>query len=122
MLTEAREAGRLVRHIKSALAEVRAGVRPPDSQHAPLRAFNDGQDHMTTTRNITTRTARITGPVSYVAASGRRVNIPLGPCVIESMDGPLTDIVWGSRGQSSVALPTEVVQSAQAQGHLVVLD
>jgi len=71
---------------------------------------------------ITTHTARITGPVSYRAASGRTVNIPLGPCVVESMDGPLTDIVWGSRGQSCVALPSEAVQAAKDQGHLVLLD
>lgn len=71
---------------------------------------------------ITTHTARITGPVSYLAASGRRVNIPLGPCVVESMDGPLTDIVWGSRGQSCVALPSEVVQAAREQGYLVLLE
>lgn len=72
--------------------------------------------------NITTHTGRITGPVSYRAASGRTVHIPLGPCVVESMDGPLTDIVWGSRGQSCVALPSETVQAAQDQGHLVLLD
>ena len=71
---------------------------------------------------ITTHIARITGPVTYLAASGRRVNIPLGSCVIECMDGPLTDIVWGTRGQSSVALLSEAVQAAQDQGHLVLLD
>lgn len=71
---------------------------------------------------ITTQTGRITGPVTYLAASGRRIHIPLGPCVIERMDGPLTDIVWGTRGQSSAALPSEAVQAAQDQGHLVLLD
>ena len=71
---------------------------------------------------ITTHTARITGPVTYLAASGRKVHIPLGPCVVESMDGPLSDIVWGSRGQSSVALPSEAVRAAQDLGHLVLLD
>ncbi len=71
---------------------------------------------------ITTHTARITGPVTYLAASGRRVNIPLGPCMVERVDGQLTDIVWGARGQSSAALPSEAVQAAQDQGHLVLLD
>lgn len=71
---------------------------------------------------ITTHSARIAGPVAYLAASGRKVNIPLGPCMVESMDGALTDIVWGTRGQSSVALPTEAVQAAQDQGHLILLD
>jgi hypothetical protein len=71
---------------------------------------------------MTTHSARITGPVSYLAASGRRVKIPLGPCMVERMDGKLTDIVWGTRGQSSVALPSDEVQAAQDLGHLVLLD
>ena len=71
---------------------------------------------------ITTHTARITGPVAYFSANGRKVNIPLGPCMVEQMGGPLTDIVWGTRGQSSAALPSEDVQAAQDQGHLVLLD
>ena len=71
---------------------------------------------------ISTHPARITGPVAYVASDGRKVNIPLGPCMVEHIDGPLPDIVWGSRGQSSAALPSEAVQAAQDQGHLVLLD
>ena len=71
---------------------------------------------------ITTHTARITGPVTYTAANGRRASIPLGPCMVERVDGARTDIVWGTRGQSSVALPPEAVQAAQEQGHLVLLD
>lgn len=77
---------------------------------------------MSMTMTMTTHTARITGPVAYLAANGRKVNIPLGPCMVESMDGPLTDIVWGTRGQSSAALPSEAVQAAQDEGHLVLLD
>ncbi len=71
---------------------------------------------------MTTHSARITGPVSYLSVSGRTVNIPLGPCMVEEMDGALTDIVWGTYGQSSVALPSEEVQSAQDQGRLILLD
>ncbi len=71
---------------------------------------------------MTTHSARITGPVTYLAANGRKVNIPLGPCMVERMDGALTDIVWGTRGQSSAVLPTQAVQAAQEQGHLVLLD
>ncbi len=72
--------------------------------------------------NITTYSARITGPVSYRTANGRHLHIPLGPCMVERMGGPLTDIVWGTRGQSSVALTAEAVQAAQDQGHLVLLE
>ncbi len=71
---------------------------------------------------ITTHTARITGPVTYLSASGRRVNIPIGPCMVERMNDALTDIVWGSRGQSSAALPAEAVQAAQDRGDLILLD
>jgi hypothetical protein len=46
----------------------------------------------------TTRMARITGPVAYLAASGRQLNIPLGPCLIEQGEGPSADIIWGAKG------------------------
>lgn len=71
---------------------------------------------------ITTHSARITGPVPYVAASGRRQHIPIGPCLIESRGGPSIDIVWGADGQSCVMLPVEEMQAAQYRGSLVLLD
>lgn len=55
--------------------------------------------------DITTHSARITGPVSYLSGGGRKQNIPVGPCLVESLGGQLVDIIWGTRGQSSVALP-----------------
>lgn len=72
--------------------------------------------------DITTHRARITGPVAYLSGSGRRQNIPIGPCLVESLGGRSIDIIWGSRGQSSVALPVEAIEAAQDQGHLVLLD
>jgi len=71
---------------------------------------------------ITTHRARITGPVSYLAGSGRKQNIPIGPCLVESISGRSIDIIWGERGQSSAALPIEEVQAARDHGHLVILD
>jgi len=71
---------------------------------------------------ITTHRARITGPVSYRAGTGRKQNIPIGPCMVESMGGRSVEIVWGARGQSSVALPVEEIEAAQEHGHLVLLD
>ncbi len=70
----------------------------------------------------TTHSARITGPVPYLAGEGRRRNIPLGPCLVEEGDGPLVDIVWGASGQNSAALPVEAMASAKDNGHLVLLD
>jgi hypothetical protein len=71
---------------------------------------------------ITTHQARITGPVPYRAGGGRKQNIPIGPCLVESLDGRSIDIVWGTRGQSSAALPIEEIEAAQDHGHLVLLD
>lgn len=72
--------------------------------------------------NITTHRARIVGPVTYRAGTGRRQLIPIGPCVVESIGGRSIDIIWGTRGQSSVALPVEEIEAAQDHGHLVLLD
>jgi hypothetical protein len=105
-------------------------MRPPlngvDAQGTYLRFLHRGVQPITgskmSTTTHTTHTARITGPVTYVAASGRKVNIPLGPCMVECMNGALIDIVWGARGQSSAALPADVVKAAQDLGHLILLD
>jgi len=70
----------------------------------------------------TTHTARITGPVSYLVSEGRHRNIPLGPCLVEQGDGPLVDIIWGASGQNCAALPVEDMESAEGNGHLVLLD
>jgi hypothetical protein len=71
---------------------------------------------------MTTHRARITGPVSYRAGTGRKQNIPIGPCLLEGTGGRSIDIIWGARGQSSVALPVEEVKAARDNGHLVLLD
>ena len=72
--------------------------------------------------DITTHRARIIGPVSYRSGTGRKQNISIGPCLVEISGGRLIDIIWGVRGQSSVALPIEEVDAAQDHGHLVLLD
>jgi hypothetical protein len=72
--------------------------------------------------DISTHRARITGPVPYLAGSGRKQNIPIGPCLIESLGGRNVDIIWGVRGQSSAALPIEEIEAAKDLGHLVLLD
>ena len=72
--------------------------------------------------DITTHRARIVGPVSYRAGTGRKQQIPIGPCLVESLGGRCIDIIWGARGQSSVALTIEEIEAAQDHGHLVLLD
>ncbi|MBC7707021.1 MAG: hypothetical protein H7274_24140 [Rhodoferax sp.] len=70
----------------------------------------------------TTHNARITGPVMYAKPDGKQSRIPLGPCLVEQMGEDTVDIIWGANGQSSAALPVQVVEAATEQGHLVLLD
>jgi hypothetical protein len=71
-----------------------------------------------------THSARITGPIAYVAGSGERVNIPLGPCLIEEPDEDedTVDVFWGPAAEKSAAVPLEVIEAAEASGDLVLLD
>jgi hypothetical protein len=71
---------------------------------------------------MTTRSARITGPVPYRTADGHAHDIPLGPCLVERLDDRSIDIIWGPQGQRCAALPLEDVESARQQGHLLLLD
>ena len=71
---------------------------------------------------IKTQRARVVGPISYRAGTGRMQHIPIGPCLVEQLCGRSIDIIWGARGQSSVALPIEEIEAAQTEGHLVLLD
>lgn len=70
----------------------------------------------------TTHCARITGPVSYMAGTGRMQNIPMGPCLIEATGNQSIGVVWGEDGQNSVALPIEAIRAAHDHGHLVLLN
>jgi hypothetical protein len=38
------------------------------------------------------------------------------------MGGRSIDVIWGSRGQSSVALTLDAIKAARDEGHLVLLD
>ncbi|RPH46450.1 MAG: hypothetical protein EHM87_02015 [Burkholderiales bacterium] len=71
---------------------------------------------------LTTRPARIVDPISYRVRPGCLQTIPVGPCLLERVDGRSIDIVWGEDGQRSAMLPVEAIEAARADGHLVVLD
>jgi hypothetical protein len=71
---------------------------------------------------VTTHPARIVGPVVYRGGTGRRQKIPLGPCLVETVDGQSIEVVWGARGERSASLPLEEVAAARHLGHLVLLD
>jgi len=70
-----------------------------------------------------THSARITGPVAYMSASGLPSHIPLGPCLVD-LDGVGgdADIVWGDSGQNHAAVPPADLESAAIGGRLMLLD
>jgi len=72
--------------------------------------------------DVSTHSARIVGPVSYQSDSGKLQSIPTGPCLVETLNGRLIDIIWGAYGQNSVALPIEAIRAAHDDGHLILLD
>lgn len=70
----------------------------------------------------TTHSARITGPVAYLSTGGKRANIPLGPCLVEELDGEVVDVVWGPTGERSTTIPLQALEAAEERGDLVLLD
>ena len=69
-----------------------------------------------------THSARITGTITFKTADGLTRRIPVGPCLIEELDGDLVDIVWGRTGERSAVLPTAAAIEAERDGKLVMLD
>ncbi|MEO7055253.1 MAG: hypothetical protein ABI281_03590 [Caldimonas sp.] len=70
----------------------------------------------------TTHSGRITRPVHYFGAGGDDAVIPLGPCLVEQLDGRSVDIFWGESGGETAALSFEALEAAESDGSLVVLD
>lgn len=71
--------------------------------------------------DIYSRPARIAGPIAYRGLDGRRRHIPCGPCLVELLPDRRIAIIWGPRGQRSIALPSAEVRSARAEGCLILL-
>lgn len=69
-----------------------------------------------------THSARVTNPITFVAPNGRKRTIPIGPCLIEELDGDRVDLVWGPAGERSAVLPTTEAERAEREGKLVLLD
>lgn len=69
-----------------------------------------------------TRSGRVTGPLSYQSAGGEILNIPLGPCLIERGEGQSINIIWGPSGQSLAVLALDKVKAAHDGGCLVLVD
>ena len=69
----------------------------------------------------TTHSARITG-YSLSGRGGRDAVIPLGPCLVEQLDGRSVDTFWGNSGDETADLSFEAIQVAEDCGNLVVID
>ena len=70
----------------------------------------------------TTHSARVTGPVHYRGADGKEAVIPLGPCLVEQLDGRSVDIFWGESGDRTAALTFAALEAAEDYGYLIILD
>ena len=53
---------------------------------------------------FTMHSARITGPIPGLGIGGKESLIPLGPCLVEQLDGHSVDICWGEAGDKTAAL------------------
>jgi hypothetical protein len=69
-----------------------------------------------------THTARVIGPITFIGSNGRKRTIPIGPCLLEELDGDRVDLVWGPAGDRSAVLPSVEAQRAEREGRLVLLD
>lgn len=69
-----------------------------------------------------THTARVIDPITFVAPNGRTDTIPVGPCLVEELNGNRVDLVWGSAGEKSAVLPITEAERATREGRLVLLD
>lgn len=69
-----------------------------------------------------THSARVTDPITFIAPNGRKRTIPVGPCLVEELEGDLVDLVWGPAGERSAVLPTTAAEQAERDGKLVLLD
>ena len=70
----------------------------------------------------TTHGARVIGPLHYLASGGVSASIPLGPCLVEQVDGRSVDICWGDIGDQYAKLSFEELEAAEGKGLLVILD
>jgi hypothetical protein len=69
-----------------------------------------------------THRARITEPLPYAAGAGSMRQIPVGPCLVQSIGANTIDVTWGALAQSSVVVPIDDIVAAWDRGHLILLD
>lgn len=64
---------------------------------------------------------RVVGAVPYIQSGGKQADIPLGPCLVESIAGERVDVIWGASGQRSAVLSRHDLKAATSSGRLALL-
>jgi hypothetical protein len=70
----------------------------------------------------TIHSATLKNPLPYRRPDGHRVDIPPGPCLVESLSDGLSLVVWGDDGEFSAAVPTKEIDRALAKRDLLLSD
>ena len=65
--------------------------------------------------------ARVTGPVTYMAQDGSLHAVPVGPCLVDLQEETPAEIIWGDSGEHCALLAPEALRQAQESGYLTVL-
>ena len=71
---------------------------------------------------VTIHSATLKSPLPYRQADGRSADIPPGPCLVESLAGGLTIVVWGDEGEFSAVMTTKELDEALAKRGLLFSD
>jgi len=71
---------------------------------------------------LTTHSGRVTGPLTFQKANGKKGTIPLGPCFVEEDDEGSVAVFWGESGELSALLTPQEANDAANEGRLVLLD
>jgi hypothetical protein len=74
------------------------------------------------TMAATIHSATLKNPLLYRQPDGRSADIPPGPCLVESLAGGLTIVVWGDEGEFSAVMATKELEEALAKRDLLLSD
>jgi hypothetical protein len=70
----------------------------------------------------TIRTATLKSPLLYRQPDGRSVDVPPGPCLVESLAAGLTIVIWGDEGEFSAVMANKDLDEALAKRDLLLSD
>ena len=70
----------------------------------------------------TIRSATLKSSLLYRQPDGHRADSPPGPCLVESLAGGLTIVVWGDEGEFSAVMATRELDEVLAKRDLLFSD